>query len=222
MTASKAKRSHRLRIALLVLLVGAEAAIVARYVWPLSAARWRAPDDQLGARGGYASPVPRPTSWAQPMLADGLTNLHKVSADLYRGARPSAEGMRQLKDLGVKTVINLELFHSDRDELKGTGLGYVHIRFNAAHAETDELAEFLRVVSDANLAPFFVHCQYGSDRTGTVCAVYRIAVQGWGKPAALDEMVNGGYGFHSEWQNLLQFVDKLDANALKRQAGLAK
>ena len=44
-----------------------------------------------------------------------------------------------------------------------------------------------------------MHCQQGADRTGTMMAFYRIAVQGWPKDDAIAEMKNGGYGFHSIW-----------------------
>lgn len=38
--------------------------------------------------------------------------------------------------------------------------------------------------------------RHGSDRTGTMCALYRIAVQGWSKEDAIREMTAGGFGFH--------------------------
>ncbi len=36
---------------------------------------------------------------------------------------------------------------------------------------------FLRIVTDPKRVPVLVHCQAGADRTGTMCAVYRIAVR---------------------------------------------
>ncbi|MFW6163091.1 MAG: hypothetical protein ACODAJ_10005, partial [Planctomycetota bacterium] len=73
---------------------------------------------------------PQPRQWATPIDKPGLPNLHQVSEDLYRGAQPTAEGMRQLKAMGVRTVINLRKLHSDRDEIGDTGLAYEHIYFN--------------------------------------------------------------------------------------------
>ena len=67
----------------------------------------------------------------------------------------------------------------------------------------------------------FVHCQHGSDRTGTMCALYRIAVCGWTKEDALKEMQEGGFGFHGVWQNLLDFINKLDIEKIKQEAGIA-
>jgi protein tyrosine/serine phosphatase len=48
-------------------------------------------------------------------------------------------------------------------------------------------------------------------------ALYRIAVQGWSKEAALDEMIQGGYGFHPVWHNLRRYVMQLDVDSLKAQ-----
>jgi hypothetical protein len=48
-------------------------------------------------------------------------------------------------------------------------------------------------------------------------AIYRIAVDGWTKAQATDEMINGGFGFHPMWQNLVRYIDALDIDAIKAQ-----
>jgi tyrosine-protein phosphatase SIW14 len=158
--------------------------------------------------------------WAQRLEVPGVRNLHKVSEELYRGAQPSSEGMRQLKRLGIKTVVNLRSFHSDREEIGETGLSYEHIHMKTWHPEEKEVVRFLKIVSDPNRAPAFVHCQRGADRTGTMCAIYRIAVQGWGREEAIEEMTKGGFGFYSGWQNLINYIRELDIEEIKSQAGL--
>ena len=65
--------------------------------------------------GDEAPSANRPAHWAQPMQVDGVPNLHKVSDSLYRSAQPSAEGMANLKAMGIVTVVNLRSFHCDRD-----------------------------------------------------------------------------------------------------------
>jgi protein tyrosine/serine phosphatase len=66
----------------------------------------------------------------------------------------------------------------------------------------------------------FVHCRYGSDRTGTMIAIYRIAVQNWDREEAIREMVEGGYGFYPMWENLKIYLRRLDIDAIRRDAGL--
>jgi protein tyrosine phosphatase (PTP) superfamily phosphohydrolase (DUF442 family) len=159
--------------------------------------------------------------WAEPIELPGLPNFHKVSDDLYRGAQPSVDGMRQLEKLGIKTVVNLRSSHSDHDELEGTGLAYEHIEMRAwGKPENEDVLRFLQIVSDINSSPVFVHCQHGADRSGTVCAIYRIIIQGWSKEEAIDEMTKGGFGFHSIWRSLPDYISKLDIEEIKRTVGL--
>ena len=51
------------------------------------------------------------------------------------------------------------------------------------------LLETLRVLRRAALqGPTLLHCDYGTERTGLITALYRMAYQGWSKEAALAEM----------------------------------
>jgi len=158
--------------------------------------------------------------WAEPLELPGLPNLHKVCDELYRGAQPTAEGIKQLEKLGVKTVVNLRFVLSDRDKLEGTALGYEHINTTTFYPVKADVVRFLRIVTDPNRTPVFVHCQHGADRTGTMCAVYRVAVQGWSKDEAIEEMTKGGFGHHPIWKNLVEFIRELDIDQIKRAAGL--
>jgi protein tyrosine phosphatase (PTP) superfamily phosphohydrolase (DUF442 family) len=164
----------------------------------------------------------RPSKWAQPVKMEGVPNLHKVSDTLYRSAQPSAKGMKNLKALGITTVVNLRSFHSDRDELGKTGLAYEHIYMKAWHPEEKEAVRFLRIVTDQKRTPVLVHCHHGADRTGIMCALYRMAVEGWTKKEALREMTKGGFGFHQVWINLPDWITDLDVERIKKKAGLDK
>ncbi len=135
-----------------------------------------------------AATAERPSTWATPLKMDGLPNLHRVSDTLLRSAQPTKQGMQNLGPLKVKTVVNLRSFHSDRDELGEVKTGYEHITMKAWHPEYKEAVRFLKIVSDPAKTPVLVHCQHGADRTGTMCAIYRVAVQGWSKEEALREM----------------------------------
>src|SRR5262245_42495198 len=114
----------------------------------------------------------RSTNWAAKLNLPGLPNCHQVSTNLFRGAQPTAEGMKELKRLGVKTVFNLRGFHSDDDEARGTGLKQGHVRMHLWHTEEEDVVRFLKTVSNTNNLPLYVHCQRGADRTGMMCAMY--------------------------------------------------
>ena len=162
----------------------------------------------------------RPASWATPVKLQGVPNLHKVSDALYRSAQPTAQGMQKLKKKGIETIVNLRSFHSDRDEIGNTGLGYEHIYMKAWHPERKEIVRFLQLVTNEQKTPVLVHCQHGADRTGTMCAVYRIAIQRWTKKEAIREMREGGFNFHEVWKNLPSWIMKLDIESIKKDAGI--
>ncbi|NQU75584.1 MAG: hypothetical protein HQ546_04615 [Planctomycetes bacterium] len=59
--------------------------------------------------------------WAQPLTCPGVPNFHRVSPALYHGAQPTAEGMKNLEAMGIKTIVNLRTLHGDRDEIGPSG-----------------------------------------------------------------------------------------------------
>jgi protein tyrosine phosphatase (PTP) superfamily phosphohydrolase (DUF442 family) len=161
----------------------------------------------------------RPPIWAQPVHAAGVKNCFQVTTNLYRGAQPSAEGMAHLQALGVRSVINLRMLRSDGHKLHGTGLKSLNLGMVPWHADPDDVVKFLKAVTDTNNLPAFVHCEYGADRTGLMCAMYRIVVCDWTKQEAIAEMKNGG--FHFSWNTLVSFIEKADVAEFKRRVGLA-
>jgi len=166
-------------------------------------------------------PGERPATWATPIEKRGLPNLHQVAPGLYRGAQPTAAGMTRLKEMGMKTVINLRAAHSDDRKLKDTGLEYERFYMKPWHSEDEDVVRFLQLVTSTNRLPVFVHCQHGADRTGMMCAMYRVTVQGWTRQEAIREMTRGGYGFHAEWKNLIRYVEDADVAKIRRQSGIA-
>ena len=149
------------------------------------------------------------------MELEGVPNFHQVSPSLYRSAQPTETGMANLKKMGIRTVINLRSFHSDRDEISDTGLAYEHIYMKAWHPERKEVIRFLQIVTDPNRAPILVHCKHGADRTGTMCAIYRIALEGWSVEDAIKEMTEGDFNFHEVWDNLPEFIEELNIDEIK-------
>jgi protein tyrosine/serine phosphatase len=130
--------------------------------------------------------------------------------------------LRQLEKLGIKTVVNLRSIHSDTNEIENTGLYYEHIRTLSWNTQDEDVLRFLKIVTDSNNTPVFVHCQFGSDRTGTMCAIYRIVIQGWNKDEAIDEMTNGGFGYHSIFNNLVDYIHDINIDKIRLSAGISQ
>jgi protein tyrosine phosphatase (PTP) superfamily phosphohydrolase (DUF442 family) len=159
----------------------------------------------------------RPANWAQPIIVAGISNCFQVTSNLYRGAQPTADGMKQLKAMGIKTVVNLRTWHSDKDKVAGTGLKSVRFEMKPWHGDEEEVIEFLKTVRDTNNLPAFVHCERGADRTGMMCAMYRVCVCDWTKQQAIDEMKKGGFSFSPVWHELVTFIEKADVEKIKRE-----
>lgn len=149
-----------------------------------------------------ASPF-RPEPWADPVAIEGVPNLHKVDENLYRSGQPTTLGMKNLERLGIKTVINLRAFNDDDDELKGTTLRKIDIPIHAWLPREKAAKKFVSITSNVEEGPFLVHCYHGSDRTGSMTALYRVSREGWTSDKAIREMLYGGYGFHKIWQPLI-------------------
>jgi len=155
-----------------------------------------------------------PTAAASPpvTLPDGsavpITNFGKVDAGLFRGAQPDEAGFRALRELGVKTVVSFRRFHDDDHEDAPPGIEVVLIPLKALvdsdPPTDDELRAFFDVVLDPAKRPVYVHCAHGKDRTGTMCAVYRMEVDGWTPERAFEEMQ--AFGFHDMYTDLERYV----------------
>jgi protein tyrosine phosphatase (PTP) superfamily phosphohydrolase (DUF442 family) len=178
-----------------------------------------------GARAISMAAGERPSHWAQRLAVDGVDNLHRVSDLLYRSAQPSVRGMHELRRLGIKSIINLRAFHCDLSGIAGTGLANQRLHVLTWKVQDVHVVRVLNLLRDTRNAPFLIHCKHGADRTGLMLAMYRIVEQGWSKADAIGEMVDGGYGYHRMWRNILRYIERVDVEyirvALTRRRGMA-
>ena len=133
-----------------------------------------------------------------------LPNLYKVNENLYRGGQPTEAGIKELKRMGVKTVIDLR-DDDDRARREGewtrsAGLRFINIPLsNWFGPKTTDIDAILKQIDLAENQPVFVHCKRGSDRTGTVIAVYRITHDRKTGKEANDEAKKFGFGWWQFW-----------------------
>jgi tyrosine-protein phosphatase SIW14 len=113
-----------------------------------------------------------------------LPNFHKVNDKVYRGAQPKSGGLELLKQLGVKTVVNLrdDDARAKQEEAgaRVAGLQYFNFPFERwGRPQDKEMEQVLSIINNPANQPVFVYCQHGADRTGVVIAVYRVIHDGW-------------------------------------------
>lgn len=137
-----------------------------------------------------------------------LKNFYHIGNGVYRSDQPSSACFKALEKFGIREVLNLRNFHNDEDEAKGTSIRLHHIRTRATRLSVDDLKQAMRVVRDRQ-GPLLFHCWHGSDRTGAVAAMYRIVFQGVNPEDAIDEMVDGGFGFHMTFDRIISEVEKI-------------
>ena len=110
----------------------------------------------------------------------------------------------------------MRTFHSDIDEIGSTGLLNERLYVKYWHIEDEDVIKVMKILANKENGPYLIHCWKGADRTGLMCAMYRIIYQGWTKEEAIDEMVNGGFGFHPKWTNIINYIRSADIDKLKK------
>jgi len=162
-----------------------------------------------------AAVAQRPTAWAAPVPSKNLKNFYRLDDKVYRSAQPDKAGFAELEALGIKHILNLRDYHKDKPA-KGSALKLHLVEMDAGKITAGQVAEALMIIKNSD-GPVLIHCWHGSDRTGTVAALYRIIFQNWTKEAALDELKNGGYGYHSIYKNIPDLIRQADIAEIKRQ-----
>jgi tyrosine-protein phosphatase SIW14 len=102
----------------------------------------------------------------------GIENFGFVSSEVWRGARPTAQGYQTLRDMGVRTVIDLEL--PGHVPLCPPELNPRSLPVSGFHADRVDTAALLALIRQSP-KPIFIHCRQGRDRTGIAVAAYRVA-----------------------------------------------
>ena len=130
-----------------------------------------------------------------------IENFGRVDSVLYRGSQPTGRDYQDLKQLGVKSIINLTSDDADANEkatAESAGITYVQIPMTTHTPPTSsQLSEFLGIVNDPASQPVYVHCVGGRHRTGVMTAVYRMTHDGWTADQAFKEMKQ--YNFVSDF-----------------------
>lgn len=159
-------------------------ALVASFVFVLS----------FAVISGFAQTSPSPVGNVK------IRNFGQMDEHYYRGAQPKEDEYQSLKDLGVKTVIDLQAEPTkyEKAAVEGLGMKYVNIPMeDTEYPKPESIETFLKIVNDPSTGTVFVHCKGGKHRTGVTGAVYRFTKYGWDYDKAYQEMLN--YDFYTKW-----------------------
>ncbi len=153
-----------------------------------------APTPPAIARTSFGAP-------AEKLKIAGVPNAGKISDVLFRGAQPSAQGLAELKKLGVTAIVDLRGSRRpvawERGQAELLGMRFIDIPVRGWSPPSNaQVAEFLKLFQQDPTQKVFVHCYYGQDRTGVMVAAYRIAQQNWTPDQAVAEMDSFGFHYH--------------------------
>ena len=134
---------------------------------------------------------------AHKLILPGVSNFGEVNQRLYRGAQPSPDGLANLLKMGIEVVVDLRegVRAEEREAVTRLGMQYVAIPWRCGHPDNIRTAQFLSVLRENRDKRIFVHCYYGTDRTGMMIAAYRMAEQNWTAAEASKEMRAYGFSF---------------------------
>jgi protein tyrosine/serine phosphatase len=141
---------------------------------------------------------------APPLVPEKeIPNFAEVAPGIYRGAAPTAAGLKRLKEMGVRTVIDLRIERKGQKEeaeaTKALGIGRLRIPLGREAPTKKQVTTFLSTLDTPAKRPVFIHCQHGADRTGAMVGIYRVTRQGWDFDRTYKEMRH--YGFNpSLWE----------------------
>jgi tyrosine-protein phosphatase SIW14 len=130
--------------------------------------------------------------------AHQIPNFQQVNHNLFRGGRPSVQDLRDLKLMGVKTILNLEnddnAVAKEGDVARALEFNYVSVPTATFFKPKDaNVNRILAVMNDPKNFPVFIHCTHGRDRTGLMMGLYRVETDAWSPKAAYAEMVDLGF-----------------------------
>ncbi len=122
-----------------------------------------------------------------------LPNSACITPTLCRGAQPKREGYTELKKLGIEIVLD---FRNENDEIQteqshveSLGMRFVSLPWSSWHdPRREEVISFFSLLRENLGKKIFVHCEFGSDRTGLMIALYRLVVDHWTPDQAVEEM----------------------------------
>ncbi len=168
----------------------------------------------VSAGGPSSAASSRPERWARPVASASLENWYQLNEDVYRSEQPTRQGFVEIRDRGIRTIVNLRQGHSDVKLIEGLGLHLIEVPMKAPFLRERHLIAVLRAIREAP-KPVLVHCHHGSDRAGAVAAMYRIVFEGWTKEEAIDELKRGGFGFHRYYLNIPRLIRRADVEKIR-------
>jgi protein tyrosine phosphatase (PTP) superfamily phosphohydrolase (DUF442 family) len=135
-----------------------------------------------------------------------VRNFFRVNEQICTGGQPSMENLQKMKEQGVRSVVNLRQaseynLEEEAAMAKKLYLRYFHIPVDKNNLKDEQVEEFLKVTSDRQNRPIFIHCT-AANRMGAFWMIRRVLLDNWKvealkpKPAKIGMHEDGGHCFY--------------------------
>jgi protein tyrosine phosphatase (PTP) superfamily phosphohydrolase (DUF442 family) len=112
-----------------------------------------------------------------------IQNFLRLDGQFCTGGQPSMEDLQKMKAQGVRSVVNLRLaseYNSEEEAAtaRKLDLRYFNIPVDKNDLKDEEAEQFLKVTSDSQNRPIFIHCA-SANRVGAFWMIRRVLVDNW-------------------------------------------
>jgi uncharacterized protein (TIGR01244 family) len=123
----------------------------------------------------------------------GISTFAQLESTIACGGSTKPEAIREIRNMGFKSVINLRLaseegalVEEEGTAVKAAGMNYVHLPFDMQSPAPDLIDNFIAAVTKPSNTPAYVHCALGG-RAAALWMIKRVKADGWTLDRALVE-----------------------------------
>jgi uncharacterized protein (TIGR01244 family) len=124
---------------------------------------------------------------------NGISTFAQLESTIACGGSTRPEAIREIRNMGFKSVINLRLateegamVEEEGVAVRAAGMNYVHLPFNAQSPDPQLIDNFIAAVTKPANTPAYVHCAAGG-RAAALWMIKRVKADGWTVDRALVE-----------------------------------
>lgn len=146
------------------------------------------------------------------------TNFFEVAPGVYRSNQPTHDRFVKLKDMGIRSVLNLRgaagaaHYLVEEESCRELGLALVNVTLHARYAAPRKDIQAVITAFREIEKPFVMHCKSGADRAGFASAIYLLVIEG--RPIADARKMLGLKYIHLKWSKtgvLDHILDRYEA-----------
>ena len=123
----------------------------------------------------------------------GISTFAQLESTIACGGSTKPEAIREIRNMGFKSVINLRLateegamVEEEGAAVRAAGMNYVHLPFNMQSPDPKLIDNFIAAVTKPANTPAYVHCAAGG-RAAALWMIKRVKADGWTVDRALVE-----------------------------------